>query len=84
MAMSKSGGKSYGNQEKHPHPEGGETTSEKAQGSANPLMGAVSELYKQHPHNYDSLGPHQGTTDHIRHKPVVPGKIMPDDPVGDM
>jgi hypothetical protein len=75
--------KGYGNQESVANRDrGGETTAEKAEGSANPLMGAVKELYKQHPHNYDDLGPHQGTTDHIRHKPVVPGKINPEHPVG--
>ena len=75
--------KGYGNQEKVANRDrGGETTAEKKEGSSNPLMGAVSELYKQHPHNYDDMGPHQGTSDHVRHKPVVSGKIDPENPVG--
>ena len=77
MAMNKG----YGNQETVKHKPGGETTSEKQEGSGNHLMGAVKELYAQHPHNYDDLGPHQGTTDHVRHKPVVSGKRNPEDPV---
>lgn len=71
----------YGNQERDMSgPKGGETTKEVSMGS-NPLAGAVAELHKQHPHNYDDLGPHQGTMDHVRHKPVVSGKRNPEDPV---
>jgi hypothetical protein len=34
------------------------------------LRGAVDELKKQHPERYDDLGPHQGSTAHIRHVPL--------------
>lgn len=34
----------------------------------SPLRGAMRELHSQHPHSYDDLGPHHGTTNHIRHK----------------
>jgi hypothetical protein len=32
------------------------------------LGGAVRELHKQHPYEYDDHGPHHGTDDHIRHE----------------
>src|SRR5262249_31062661 len=67
--MEKMSKKGFGNQESQSHKMGGETTSEKSEGSGNHLAGAVKELYKQHPHAYSDLGPHQGTSDHVRHKP---------------
>jgi hypothetical protein len=36
----------------------------------NPLRGAIQELGRQHPHKYNDHGPHHGTSDHIRHKPM--------------
>lgn len=36
----------------------------------NPLRAAKSELHKQHPIKHDDLGPHHGTSHHIRHEPL--------------
>ena len=36
----------------------------------NPLHGAIRELHSQHPHGYNDLGPHHGTTEHMRHEPL--------------
>ena len=41
-----------------------------AEASGNPLSHAKHELKSQHPHEYHEHGPHHGTRDHIRHKPL--------------
>ena len=42
----------------------------RAEATGSVLSGAVRELHKQHPHEYDDHGPHHGTDDHIRHEPL--------------
>lgn len=35
---------------------------------AKGLRGAIGELKSQHPQRHDDLGPHHGTSDHMRHQ----------------
>ncbi len=44
-----------------------------AHGMGGGLKHAVHELHSQHPHKHHDHGPHHGTTDHIRHKPMHKG-----------
>lgn len=44
-----------------------------AEAAHNPLKGAMKELHSQHPHAHHDHGPHHGTTEHIRHKPMHKG-----------
>lgn len=45
-----------------------------AEATGNPLRGAMKELKTQHPHPYTDHGPHHGGSEHIRHKPMRPGR----------
>lgn len=41
-------------------------------------QGAVSELYRQHPHNWNDLGPFHGGTENVVHEPhPYDGKVPP-------
>jgi hypothetical protein len=42
----------------------------RAEGSMNPLKGAVRELQTQHPERYDDHGPHHSGSTHVRHQPL--------------
>lgn len=41
-------------------------------------QGAVSELYRQHPHNWNDLGPFHGGSENVVHEPhPYDGKVPP-------